>query len=170
MRSTSTSFWTIKEVFACTNLRQTNIKKKKKKEKFCVSLCPPLEFLTTKSTSWRQALRFLVLLTAHNTILLKASTNTYVSRSVMSNSLQPHELWPTSLLWPWNSPGKNTGVGCHALLQRISLTQGSNPGLLHHGQVLFCLSISFIVNTENFVDLNATISERSSSALFFLHL
>ena len=31
---------------------------------------------------------------------------------------------------PWDSPGKNTGVGCHALLQGIFLTQGSNPHLL----------------------------------------
>ena len=30
-----------------------------------------------------------------------------------------------------DSPGKNTGVGCHALLQGIFPTQGSNPGLLH---------------------------------------
>ena len=34
------------------------------------------------------------------------------------------------LLCPWDSPGKNTGVGCHALLQGIFLTQGSNPYLL----------------------------------------
>ena len=91
------------------------------------------------------------MLTAHNTILLKDSTNTCVSHSVMSNFLQPHELWPTRLLCPWNSPGKNTGVGCHALLQRISLTQGSNPGLLHCRQILYGLNISFTVNTENFV-------------------
>ena len=32
---------------------------------------------------------------------------------------------------PWNSPGKNTGVGCHFLLQVIFPTQGSNPDLLH---------------------------------------
>ena len=51
--------------------------------------------------------------------------------SVMSDSLQPHRLEPTRLLCPWNSPGKNTGVGCHFLLQRIFLTQGSNPSLLH---------------------------------------
>ena len=31
---------------------------------------------------------------------------------------------------PWDSPGKNTGVGCHALLQGIFLTRGSNPHLL----------------------------------------
>jgi len=35
------------------------------------------------------------------------------------------------LLYPWDSPGKNTGVGCHALLQGIFPIQGSNPCLLH---------------------------------------
>ena len=39
-----------------------------------------------------------------------------------------------------DSPGKNTGVGCHALLQGIFPIQGSNPGLLHCGQILHCLS------------------------------
>ena len=38
-------------------------------------------------------------------------------------------------LCPWNSPIKNTGVNCHALLQGIFLTQGSNPGLLHFRQI-----------------------------------
>ena len=38
---------------------------------------------------------------------------------------------PTRLLCPWNSPDKNTGVGCHALLQGLFPTQGSNPDLLH---------------------------------------
>ena len=37
----------------------------------------------------------------------------------------------TRLLSSWDSPGKNTGVGCHALLQGIFLTQGSNSHLLH---------------------------------------
>ena len=35
------------------------------------------------------------------------------------------------LLRPWDSPGKNTGVGCHFLLQGIFPTQGLNPGLPH---------------------------------------
>ena len=39
-----------------------------------------------------------------------------------------------------NSPGKNTGVDCHALRQGIFPTQGSNPGLLHYGQILYHLS------------------------------
>ena len=51
--------------------------------------------------------------------------------SVVSNSLPPHRLQPVRLLCPWNSPGKNTGLGSHSLLQRIFLTQGSNSCLLH---------------------------------------
>ena len=46
-------------------------------------------------------------------------------------TLRPHGLSPTRLLHPWNFPGKNTGVGCHFLLQGIFLTQGLNPGLPH---------------------------------------
>ena len=44
---------------------------------------------------------------------------------VMSDSLRPY-----SLLCPWDSPGKNTGVGCHFLIQGIFLTQGANLALL----------------------------------------
>ena len=40
---------------------------------------------------------------------------------------------------PWDSPGKNTGVGCHSHLQGIFETQGSNPGLLHCRQNLYYL-------------------------------
>ena len=39
-----------------------------------------------------------------------------------------------------DSPGKNIGVGCHALLQEIFPAQGSNPRLLHCRQILYCLS------------------------------
>ena len=48
----------------------------------------------------------------------------------MSHFLQPHGLQSTRLLCSWDSPGKNSGVGCHALLQGIFPTQGSNPCLL----------------------------------------
>ena len=48
----------------------------------------------------------------------------------MSDSLQLYGLQPTRLLCLWDSPGENTGVGCHALLQGVFLTQGSNPRLL----------------------------------------
>jgi len=40
-----------------------------------------------------------------------------------------------------DSPGSNTGVGCHALLQGIFPTQGSNPGLLYCRQILYCLRL-----------------------------
>ena len=50
--------------------------------------------------------------------------------SVVSYSLWPHGLQPVRLLCPWDSPGKNTGAGCHALLQGTFLTQGWNPRLL----------------------------------------
>ena len=45
-----------------------------------------------------------------------------------------------SLLCPWDSPGKNTEVSSHSLLQGIFLIQGLNPGLLHCRQILYCLS------------------------------
>ena len=46
-----------------------------------------------------------------------------------ASSLQPRGLQPAKLLCPWDFPGKNTGVGCHFLLQGIFLMQGSNPSL-----------------------------------------
>ena len=46
--------------------------------------------------------------------------------SVMSDSLQPHGLWHSRLLCPWDFPDKNTGAGCHFLLQGIFLTQRLN--------------------------------------------
>ena len=58
----------------------------------------------------------------------------------MSNSLQQHELQPARLLCPWNSPGKNTGVGCHFLLQGIFQTQELNLGVLYCRQILYHLS------------------------------
>ena len=41
------------------------------------------------------------------------------SSTAVSNFLQPRGLWLTRLLCPWNLPGKNSGVGCHFLLQGI---------------------------------------------------
>ena len=47
---------------------------------------------------------------------------------------------PARLLRPWDSPGKNTGMGCHAFLQAIFPTQGLNSSLLHCRQILYQLS------------------------------
>ena len=59
-----------------------------------------------------------------------------VSHSVVSDSAT-HGVQSTRLLCPWNSLGKNTGVGCHSLLQGIFPIQGSNPSLLNCKQVLY---------------------------------
>ena len=40
------------------------------------------------------------------------------SRSVVSDSSQPHGLQPTRLLHPWDFPGKSAGVGCYCLLRQ----------------------------------------------------
>ena len=57
----------------------------------------------------------------------------------VSDSLSPMNYSPPGPL-SMRSPGKNTGVGCHLLLQWIFPTQGSNSGLLHCGQMLYTLS------------------------------
>ena len=63
-------------------------------------------------------------------------------RSVVSDSLQPDLIdyrLPGSSVHE-DSPGKNTGAGCHALLQGIFPTQGSNPDLPHCRRILNHLS------------------------------
>ena len=45
--------------------------------------------------------------------------------SVVSNSVRPHKRQPTRLRHPWDFPGKNTGVGCHFLLQRMKVKSES---------------------------------------------
>ena len=59
---------------------------------------------------------------------------------ICSDSVKPQGLQPSRLLCPWDFPGKNTGVGCYFLLQETFLNQGSNPGLQHCRQILYCLS------------------------------
>ena len=50
---------------------------------------------------------------------------------VVSDCLRPCGLEPSKLVYPWDFPGKNTAVGCHALLQGIFPIWGSNLCLLH---------------------------------------
>ena len=71
-------------------------------------------------------------------------TNTYMCycccclvTSAMSDSVRPYELQPARFLCPWDSLDKSTRVGCHALLQGIFPTQGSNLGLLHWRQIFY---------------------------------
>jgi len=49
-----------------------------------------------------------------------------VSHSIVSDSLWPHGLGPAGFLHPWDFPGKNTGVGCHFLLQTLELRSFQN--------------------------------------------
>ena len=65
---------------------------------------------------------FLVIIFFRNLLLSSIKTATpavavAAVASVMSGSVQPHRWQPTRLPCPWDSPGKNTGVGCHFLLQ-----------------------------------------------------
>ena len=53
------------------------------------------------------------------------------SLSVVPDSLHTSRLKTARLLCPWDSPGKSTGVGCHALLRGIFPTQGSTLHLFH---------------------------------------
>jgi len=90
-----------------------------------------------------------------NSLLIKFSENCFLFYFILlkyswficihAKSLQSHPtlcdpmdcMQPTRLLCPWDTPGKNTGVGCHFLLQGIFLTKGLNPGLLHCRQILY---------------------------------
>ena len=78
-----------------------------------------------------------------------------LGRKVVANLVKWSEMKSLSRVWlfvspwtaapqapfrPWDFPGKNTGVGCHFLLQWIFPTQGLNPGLPHCRQTLYCLS------------------------------
>ena len=62
------------------------------------------------------------------------------SHSGQSDFFRPSGLQPAKLLCPWDSPVKNTGVGCHALFKGIFPTQKSNQGLLHCRWILYQLS------------------------------
>ena len=53
------------------------------------------------------------------------------SHSVMSDSSCPHGLQPTRLLHPWDFPGKNTGVGCHCLLQNTPALSPKYKSILY---------------------------------------
>ena len=67
--------------------------------------------------------------TGNKELVERDSESESVSLPVESDSSRPHGLQPTRLLCPWDSPGKNTGVGSHSLLQGIFPIQGSNLGL-----------------------------------------
>ena len=77
------------------------------------------------------------------------------SRSVVSDSLRPHG--PYSL---WNSPGQNTGVGSHSLLQGIFQTQGSNPGLPCCRRILYQMNHQGNYNAISFLNASSLPKSR----------
>ena len=99
----------------------TQFKMNHKKKWLHTSVCDYFSITSRQKSIW----------SSHST-----SERESVSHSLVSDSLQCHGLYSAWLLCPWNSPGKNTRVGSHSLLRGIFLTQGSNPGLLHHRQIL----------------------------------
>ena len=78
----------------------------------------------------RPYIMFLVALSGLPSDLVKVTVLVAQSRL----ALRLHGPEPARPLCPWHFSGKNTGVGCHSLLQRIFPTQGSNPRLLHCGR------------------------------------
>ena len=106
--------------------------------------------------------------------------------SVVSDSVRPHRPQPTRLPRPWDSPGKNTGVGCHFLLQcrkvksESEVTQScptlhdpmdcSPPGSSVHGifqaRVLEWVAIAFSVNFRQWV-ANTIVRYFLSNLFFF---
>ena len=63
----------------------------------------------------------------------------YIFEKVKVAQSCPDSLLPHGLYSPWSSPGQNTAVGSHSLLQGIFPNQGSNPGLLHCRWILYQL-------------------------------
>ena len=78
------------------------------------------------------------------------------SRSAVSDSLQPHAAFQALLSREF--PSKNTGVGCHFLLQGVFPAQGSNPGSPLCKQILYCLSHQGS-SQESYISFRAAIFE-----------
>ena len=103
--------------------------------------------------------------------------------SVVSNSVRPHRRQPTRLRCPWDSPGKNTGVGCHFLLQCMKVksesevaqscltlsdpTDCSPPGSSVHGifqaRILEWVAIPFSRGSSQLLNLPNEIEPQSPS-------
>ena len=77
--------------------------------------------------------------------------------SLLQSWSRPHELLPTRLLCPWDSPGKNTAVGCYALLQGIFLTQGLNLWFLW----LSCIAGGFFTTEPLGKSANSMVEVKS---------
>ena len=95
--------------------------------------------------------------------------------SVVSYSSLPHGLQPTRLPRPWESPGKNTGVGCHCLLQRVKVKSQSEVAqscpTLSDPTTLSGIKITFVKNTNfNIAEVrNKILLQRLLNLIFELN-
>ena len=83
--------------------------------------------------------------------------------SVVSDSVRPHRGQPTRLLCPWDSPGKNTGVGCHFLLQCMKVKGKAQKA----GILVNCLESALRVKGKECVGLliyTATLNDSCPTA------
>ena len=97
----------------------------------------------------------------YNVYILRIHLCVCVSCSVMSNSLRLHGLWPTRLLCPWNSVGKNIREGRKSLFQGIFQNQGSNLSLLHGRQIFYHLSHWGNIYTHTSVQVSRSVMSDS---------
>ena len=95
--------------------------------------CPPV----LKAKTAILLIFILYLLNVLELVSYLSSSSSSSVFSVISDCLQHYGLQSTRLFCPWDFPDKNTGGGCHFLLQGILPTQGSNLGLLHCRQILY---------------------------------
>ena len=87
----------------------------------------------------------------------------------MSDSLWPHGLGPTRLLCPWNSPGKNTGEGCHS--SPVDLPDpGIKPNLLDHRQILYHLNHQGAVEKCTNLEKKTWLGGIASYSVFILQV
>ena len=99
-----------------------------------IHISPLLDFLPIQVTTEHQV-DIPVLCSRFSLVTYFMKVKVLVTQSCQT--LCDHRLLPSRLLCPWNSPGKNNGVGCYSLLQGIFPNQGSNPGLLHWRKILY---------------------------------
>ena len=105
----------------------------------CINFCYTTKWFSLYSFSYSFALWFIARYWIYFPVLYSACL---VAQSCLT-LCDPMDCSPPGSSVHGDSPGKNTGVGCHALLQGIFLTQGSNPCLLclmHCRQILYLLS------------------------------
>ena len=89
----------------------------------CTSFPPPSPFHSSRLSQSTSSL-------SHTATSHQLSISHVLSRFSCFRFFVTPSMQPARLLCPWDSPGKNTGVGYHALLQGIFPTQGLNPRLL----------------------------------------